>query len=112
MAAANNLYVSMQGDEYGSDMTTSGYKAVATAATRVQITTTKTPINGLIVQALVGNTSDITVGSANVVGLAGSTHIGINLSKGDSIYLPIRDLSLIWLDSITNGDAAYYTCIR
>jgi len=110
--AGNNLYMAMCGDEYGSNITNSGYKAVTTAGTRVQITATSTPCAGVLIQALAGNTSDITVGMVNVVGAAGATHIGVNLIKGDSIYMPIRDLNLLYLDSITNGDAAYYAAIQ
>jgi len=109
--AGNSLYLSMCGDEYGSQLIC-GYKAVATAGTRVQLIATSTLVSGVLIQAVSNNTSDITVAGSDVVGAAGSTHMGINIPKGDSVFLPIRDLSLIWLDSISNGDAVYYSGVR
>jgi hypothetical protein len=99
---------SVPGREWAAKLTGGGYKQVTSAGTAVQITSTKTPIGGVIIQALPGNTGDVTIGASTVVGASGATHIGINLVKGDSIYLPIRDLSLIWVDAVTTNDAIYY----
>lgn len=88
-----------------------GRKAVTTAGTRVRITTTETPIEGVLIQAEESNSGNIVVGGSDVVA-AEATRVGFALDALQSIFLPIKDLSIVYLDSTANGDAVSYLPYR
>lgn len=86
----------------------SGTKTVTTAGTAVQVTATTTPIIGVFVSADAGNTNEVVVGDSSVVA-ANGTQQGLPLFGGNpAVWIPINDLSLLWVDSVTNGDELCY----
>ncbi len=107
--ATNGLSVS--GREWAAKLEGGGVATVTTHAVRVRLTTTLTPVGGVILQAPAGNTGDVTVGGSDVVAATGATHVGTVIPKGESLYLPIRDLSLLWFDALNDGDTVYYNPI-
>ena len=85
-----------------------GRTVVAAAGTRVQLTTASTPCSWVTVVALTGNTGQVNVGDIGVVAAAGATERGVPLLAGDSVTLPVRDASSLWLDSRVNGEGVTY----
>lgn len=85
----------------------SGNKVVTTAGTPVQLTSTVTPIVWVIITAAPANGGKITVGDSSVVATADAER-GVTLSAGDSVMLPIIDLSLVYLDTTNSGDEVGY----
>jgi hypothetical protein len=93
-----------------------GKKTVTTAGTIVQVTTTPTNLNGLVIQALAANTGQIYVGLSNLVK---STLVGCLYVIGkpptafgelpryivqSGVSVAPVDLSVIWLDSDVSGE--------
>lgn len=96
--------------QYIGNIKGGGRKVVTTAGTRVQLTATSTPCEGVILEALEANTGHIVVGGADVVASA-ATRVGFRLPSGENpmpVLLPVKDLSLIWLDSTVNGEGISY----
>ena len=86
----------------------SGTKTVTTAGTAVRITATPTTIKGIWVNADLIAGIIVTVGDSAVVGNASGMK-GVVLTPGNPpIFLPITDLSLLWVDSQTNGGKLSY----
>lgn len=86
----------------------SGTKTVTTAGTAVRITATPTTIKGVWVNADIKQGAIITVGDASVVGNASGMR-GVVLTPGNPpIFLAITDLSLLYVDSDTNGGKLAY----
>ena len=81
----------------------SGQQTVATAGTRVQLTTTNTPIWSVTVKALAGNTGDIYVGGADVAAANGFV-----LAATESISLDVDNLTDVWIDAAVNGEGVSY----
>lgn len=99
--------------EYIGTATGGSYKQVTAAGTRVQLTATETQITGVIIQAFEDNTGYVAVGGSDVVALNGSTRkCIIMLAPGASVTVPVRELSLIYIDSTTNGDEVNYFPIK
>jgi len=88
-----------------------GRKIVTTSGTRVQITATSTPCQGVIVQSLRSNTGNISVGGSDVLGTLGSES-GIEITPGQTITIFCKDLNMIWLDSDVNGEGAQYLIMQ
>lgn len=84
-----------------------GRKTVAAAGTEEALVSTSTPAKYLIVQALKGNTNDVTVGTVGVDG-ALATRDGIALSAGDFVPLFVDNLNQVYVDAITNGEGVSY----
>ncbi len=83
-----------------------GRQVVATPGTPVALagsTTSKT----VTVQAEKDNTGDIIVCGSGVVGPV-ATREGVYLSPGDSIDLPINDLSNVYIDAMVATDGVSY----
>lgn len=97
-------------DNPGSSLTV-GRKEVTTAGTRVQLSTDTARILYVVITAETNNTNPVTIGGTGVVG-ALLTREGTPLAPGDSITLPIAQLSAIWLDAITNTEGVTFTAIR
>lgn len=85
-----------------------GYKVVTTAGTEVQLTTTSTPCSWVTVIALTSNTSQVSVGDSGVVAATGATERGVPLFAGDSVTLPVNDVSKVYIDSRVNGEGVTY----
>lgn len=81
-----------------------GTTTVTTSGTAVRITVTSTPIAGVWVAGDIGNTDTVVVGASTVVGNA-TAQRGIALEPaGNSIFIPINNLNLLYCDADTNGD--------
>jgi len=83
-----------------------GRKVVTTPGTPVVLavaTTCKT----ITIQAEKDNTSDVIIGGSGVVGPL-ATREGIYLSPGDSVDLPINDLSLVFVDALVATEGVTY----
>ncbi len=88
----------------GHDTLTDFTVTVTTAATRVQFTGSATPVHAVYVVADVGNAGQIVVGSSTVVAASGSQR-GIVLFVGNpGVWIPVADLSSLWVDATSNGD--------
>lgn len=85
-----------------------GRRTVASAGTRVQLSTTSVPVKKVIIQALQSNTGFIAVGGSTVVAATGSER-GYILLPFNSITLTVTNLNLIYLDSTVDGEGVSYT---
>lgn len=81
----------------------SGHQTVAAAGSRVQLTTTSTPILSVTVKALAGNTGTIYVGGSNV-----SAANGYELVAGEPISLDVDNLTDVYIDAGVNGEGVSY----
>lgn len=81
-----------------------GVTTVVTAGTRVQLTATETNVTGVIVQATETNAGLIAVGGSDVVAALGAGRVCIQmLDAAQVIQVPIRNLSLMFLDATVSG---------
>jgi len=80
-------------------------KVVTTAGTRVQLTAAMASI--ITITAETDNTGNIAVGGSTVVAATGSQR-GAILGPGDSITLPVEQISDIYIDSTVSGDGVTY----
>ena len=88
-----------------------GTKTVTTAGTAVRITAVSTPIKGIFVNADLLAGIVVTVGDSSVVGNASGMK-GIVLTPGNPpIFLPINDLSLLYVDAVSNGGKLAYAAL-
>lgn len=85
-----------------------GRQVVASAGTRVALTSTSTPCSWVMVIALTSNTMQVNVGDNGVVAATGATERGVPLSAGDSVVLPVNDASKVFIDSRVNGEGVTY----
>jgi len=65
-------------------------------------------VEWVAITAETDNTGVITVGGSAVVG-ALATRKGVPLAVGDSVTLPINNLSDVYLDTTVNGDGVTYS---
>jgi len=80
-----------------------GQKTVAVTDTAVKLTTSSTPIkNGVIIQALVNNSTTVVVGPSTV-----TTANGFQLQAGQSTSLAIDDLASVYING-TAGDGVCF----
>jgi len=87
----------------------SGRKAVTTAGTAEQLTTTTTSCYRIDICADLGNTNPVVVGGEDVVAAAGSQK-GVVLIPGNApMTILVDDVSKVYVDSQTDGDAVCYT---
>lgn len=87
-----------------------GRQTVATAGTRVQLTSSVVRARQVDVTALSTNTGNITVGDVAVVAAAG-TRRGSALNAGDTWTGYNVDLSQLYIDSTVNGEGVSYTVV-
>lgn len=85
-----------------------GRKTVAIAGTREPLVAVSTPVNSVIITALLENTEVVVVG-ANTVVAAEATRRGTPLSPGDSLSFDIDNLDKVYLDVIVNEQGVSYT---
>ena len=81
---------------------------VATAGTAVQVNPVSTPCAQLTITANEGNVGELVYGGSNVKA-AVNGRIGTPLIQGQSVTLPIDDLSKVYLDAVTSGDGFSYS---
>lgn len=84
-----------------------GSATVVTAGTRVQLSTTSTPIRGVLVTADASNTGLIYVGNASV----SSTAYGKRLSALDDIFIAIDNLNKVYLDASADAQVMRYLAV-
>jgi len=85
-----------------------GTKACGTAGTRIQLSGTATACQAVIVTAKLSNTSTVVIGGIGVVAST-ATQQGTPLLAGDSVTLWVDNLTDIYLDALTTGEAVVYT---
>ena len=89
-----------------------GTTTVAASGTAVRVTSTSTPIAGVWVAGDIGNSSVMVVGDSSVVGTSGSQR-GIIIGPAESsIFIPINNLNLLYVDSASNGDKLIWTYLQ
>jgi hypothetical protein len=93
-------------------------KTVAASGTPVQLVdeaNVRSPVTSVTVTALNTNEGTVVVGGKGVLATLGThaapTQNGIPLAKGQSTTLPVCDISAIWVDSTTSGDAVCWTAL-
>jgi hypothetical protein len=85
-----------------------GSKNVTTAGTQVQLTATATPCSWLTVTARPANTGYIAVGGSAVDCTAGSEQAFAILDAGQSVSVPVNDVSKVYIDSTVNGEGVAF----
>ena len=87
-----------------------GNKTVATAGTAVTLKSTATPAKWIWIHAYTLNTGRIAIGGSNVnASQTIGTGTGGSLAAGDSVMLPINDISEIYIDATVSGEGVRYT---
>jgi hypothetical protein len=81
---------------------------IPTPGSRIQLNTTSTPCGKLTVTALESNAGEVVYGGTTVVAALG-TRSGTPLVPGQSVDIPIDDLSKVWLDTLNSNDGVSYT---
>lgn len=90
----------------------SGATTVASSGTAQRITTTSTPIPGVWVAGDIGNSNVMVVGDASVVGTSGSQQ-GIIIGPAESsIFIPINNLNLLYVDAASSGDRLIWAYVQ
>lgn len=85
-----------------------GRTVVATAGTRVQLSTVSIPCQKVEIVAETDNTGVIVVGGTTVVALL-ATRRGVPLNAGDvHTITDVDNLNKIYLDTTVNGDGVTY----
>lgn len=88
-----------------------GRKVVATAGTRVQLSSGSTAIRSVEITALPTNTGVVAVGGTTVSAVAGAER-GILLSAGARVRFDaddqVDDLNQIWIDATASGEGVTY----
>ncbi len=81
----------------------SGTRAVTTAGTQQKLSTTSIQCYEVMITAAPANTGLVYVGDSNT----DNTYPA--LAAGDSMSIPIDDVSKVWVDSATNGEGVDFT---
>ena len=84
-----------------------GVKTVTTAGTDV-VLAASTAAKWVTIQAQTDNTGNIAVGGAGVDATE-ATGTGVLLAAGESVTLPVDNLSDVSIDASVNGDGVRYT---
>ena len=84
---------------YASELQGYGQKTVAAAGTAEAVVSSETDYNMVQINALPTNTGNVYIGDSSV-----SSSTGYVLDAGDTIILPIKDLSTIYVDADTAGE--------
>ena len=104
------------GDTFSNKMT-SGSKTVTTTGTAVQVSSTSVGIKGVLVSELRAASHDsgqVYVGDSSVsagrtaAGVTTPTNRkGIRVTSSDPVFIPITDLSLLYVDALTQDGISY-----
>lgn len=105
-----SYYTTGIGAMYGKIV--SGTTTVITSGTAVRITSTSTPCGGVWVSGDVGNSSVIYVGDSSVSGVSGSCQGIACEPAGNSIFIPVNNLNLLYVDAGVNGDKAVWGYVQ
>lgn len=85
---------------YIGDVSLDGVASVTTAGTRVQLSSTFTPCEAVVVQNLENSAGIAVVGDVGVVATAGTTRRGIiALAPGEATVIPVKELSMLYVDA-------------
>ncbi len=84
-----------------------GVKTVTTAGTDVVLATSASA-KWVVIQAQTDNTGVIAVGEAGVDATV-ATGNGVALAAGESLSIPVEDLSTVYIDATVSGDGVRYT---
>lgn len=76
---------------------------VASAGTRVQLSSVSTGIHTVVIKALAANSGKIYVGNSAV-----SSSNGFELSAGEGITITVNNLNIVYIDAGTSGDKVCY----
>jgi len=98
--------------QIGAAAITSGRKAIATAGTRERLVANSTPCFRVDVYADLGNTNPVVIGGSGVIAASGSQEGIVLIPGNDPVTIYIDDVTKLWADVQTNGDAVcfnYYT---
>ena len=100
-----------------SNKMTSGNKTVTTTGTAVQVSSTSVGIKGVLVTELRAASHDsgqVYVGDSSVsagrtaAGVTTPTNRkGIRLTSSDAVFIPITDLSLLYVDALTQDGVSF-----
>ena len=89
-----------------------GITTVATAGTPVRISSVSVPVPGVWVGGDTGNSGVIYVGASTVDGVEGQQR-GISIEPaGNSIFIPVNNLNLLYVDSASSGDIASWAYVQ
>lgn len=105
-----SYYTTGIGAMYGKIV--SGTTTVITSGTAVRITSTSTPCGGVWVSGDVGNSGVIYVGDSSVSGVSGSCQGIACEPAGNSIFIPVNNLNLLYVDAGANGDKAVWGYVQ
>ena len=84
----------------------------ATAGTAQQLTATSTPIGGVWIGADTGNSDVVVIGNSSVIA-SQTNQAGIILFAGNpSVFIPVNNLNLLYMDVITTGDRLCYAYLQ
>jgi len=86
----------------------SGRKAVAAAGTAEQLASSSTPCYRVDVSGDLGNTNPVVIGDSTVVAASGSQKGIVLIPGNDPREILVDDVSKLWVDSQTNGDAVCF----
>ncbi|MBU2177783.1 MAG: hypothetical protein KJ556_22035 [Gammaproteobacteria bacterium] len=108
--SALNVVIISGGNKVGHDVTTigQGVKVVATVGTDLQIISTSTAAKIVIIESQTDNTGLIAVGGSGVDATE-ATGTGVILYAGDTITVPVDDLSDVYIDATVSGEGVRYT---
>ena len=85
---------------YIGDITLDGVASVTAAGTRVQLSSTSQPCEAVVVQNLENSAGIAVVGDSGVVATASTLRRGlVALAPAEATVIPIKDLSLLWVDA-------------
>lgn len=90
--------------EAGSTVLIAGAKTVTTAGTAEPLVATATPCRRVIIQSHPGNTAGIMIGDA--------ASQPFQLAPNERIELFVRDLSMIWVDSVQSSETVDYLAVE
>lgn len=88
-----------------------GTAKVVTPGTAVQLAATSTPCRHVEVSAFQENAGVLVIGSSTALATAGSRR-GRNLAPGETVIIPVNDVSLLYIDALTANDGISYVYYR
>jgi hypothetical protein len=81
-----------------------GHKDCGGAGTPVRLAASSAPCLGVALTADVDNVGRIAYGFSNAVRSAAGGEVGTSLAPGQSVFIPINDVTKVWLDgAVTDG---------
>lgn len=84
-----------------------GHGVQTSPATPVALTSTSTKAKWVTIQAQTDNSSSVAVGGSGVAATV-ATGTGILLAAGETVTLPVYDLSYVYIDALVSGEGVRY----